>query len=146
MADDFFDEKEIVKFTFSNRYYLTGPFRFIAGIFMVWWPNGSHYTLTNQRLKIRLGWLSKRLDEIELFRIKDAEFKANMFERMWRVGTLKIVSSQQTDKVLVIKGIPNGEKIREDIRRYVMLARKNQRTTELDAFNDSSMSSSMHAI
>lgn len=143
MTDDSFDEKEIVSFTFSNRYYLTSPFRFIGGIFMVWWPNSSHYTLTNQRLKIRLGWLSKRVDEIELYRIKDVEFKADMFERMWGVGTIRIISTQSTDKVRVISGIKNAEKIREDIRKYVQLSRRRVRTTEFDISNDAAMLSSL---
>ncbi len=143
MTDDFFDEKEIVKFTFSNRYYLTGPFRFIIGLLAWWAPNNAHYTLTNQRLKIRLGVLSKRTDEIELYRIKDAEYIAGLFERMWGVGTIRIISTQSTDKVRTIVGIKNAEIIREDIRKYVQLSRRRVRTTEFDISNDAAMIGNM---
>jgi len=139
MVDDFPEETDIVKFTFSNRYYLTGPFRFICGIFMVWWPNNAHYTLTNQRLKIRLGVLSKRTDEIELYRVKDVEYKAGLFERIWGIGTIRVISTQKTDQALIIKGIKNAEQIREDIRKQVQLARRRFRTTELDVSNDAAL-------
>ena len=91
------DEEDVRQFTFSNRYYLTGPIRVIAGIFMVWWPNSKHYTLTNQRIKIRVGVLSRKTDEIELYRIKDIKYSATFLERLWSIGSIKIISTQKTD-------------------------------------------------
>jgi uncharacterized membrane protein YdbT with pleckstrin-like domain len=129
-------EEDIVKFTFSNRYYLTGPLRFIAGIFMVWWPNSKHYTLTNQRIKIRIGVLSRKTDEIELYRIKDVLYKASFFERSWSIGDIQIRSSQVSDPDVTIRSIKNAENIRELIRKAVQESRGRLGVRELDAFRD----------
>lgn len=134
--DDYFEEKEIVSFTFSNRYYLTGPFRFVAGVFMRWFPNNRQYTLTNQRLKIRIGVLSRRVDEIELYRIKDVEYFASYFERMWSIGNIRIISTQRTDRCPVIKGIRNAEEIRELLRKHVQMSRRQTRAQEIDFARD----------
>jgi uncharacterized membrane protein YdbT with pleckstrin-like domain len=131
------NEEEIAHFTFSNRYYLTGPFRFIAGIFMVWWPNSKHYTLTNQRIKIRVGVLSRKTDEIELYRIKDVEYKASFFERIWSIGNIKIISTQKTDTHPTMRAIRNAEQIRELIRDSVQASRRRTGVREVDYFQDS---------
>lgn len=144
--DDYFEEKEIVNFTFSNRYYLTGPFRFIAGVFMRWFPNNRHYTLTNQRLKIQIGVLSRRVDEIELYRIKDVEYFASYFERMWSVGNIRIISTQRTDRYPVIKGIRNAEEIRELLRKYVQMSRRQTRVQEIDFARDPNLMGSPDLI
>src|ERR1700761_7816979 len=91
------EETERARFQISNRIYLTGPFRFLAGIFMVWWPARNKYILTTQRLIIDKGVLSKARDEIELYRIKDVEYRASLFERIWSVGNLIIRSSQVSE-------------------------------------------------
>jgi uncharacterized membrane protein YdbT with pleckstrin-like domain len=129
-------EVEITKFTFSNRYYLTGPLRFIAGIFMVWWPNTRHYVLTNQRIKIRIGVLSRRTDEIELYRVKDVLYTASFFERVWSIGNIQIKSSQVTDQDVTIRSIKNAEQLRETIRQAVQDSRRQFGVREIDAFRD----------
>lgn len=143
---DYFEEKEVINFTFSNRYYLTGPFRFVAGLFVGLLPNSKHYTLTNQRLKIRIGVLSRRIDEIELYRIKDVEYFASYFERVWSIGNIRIISTQTTDRHPVIRGIRNAEEIREQIRKYVQLSRRQTRVQELDLARDPSLMGSPDLI
>jgi len=130
------EETVITSFTFSNRYYLTGPVRFLIGIFMVWWPNSRHYTLTNQRIKIRIGVLSRKTDEIELFRIKDIEYSASFFERLWSIGNIRIVSTQVTDRRPTIRAIKNAEEIRELIRKCVQASRRRGSVREVDYFRD----------
>lgn len=130
------NEEDVVSFTFSNRYYLTGPLRFVFGIFMVWWPNMKHYTSTNQRIKVRVGVLSIKTDEIELYRIKDILYSASFFERIWSIGNIQIISTQATDRFAIIRGIRNAEQIREDIRHYVQLSRRTRGVREVDYFRD----------
>ena len=40
----------------------------------------TRYTLTNERLKIEKGLLSKSVDEIELFRVKDTKVKSTFLK------------------------------------------------------------------
>jgi uncharacterized membrane protein YdbT with pleckstrin-like domain len=103
---------------------------------MVWWPNARHYTLTNQRIKIRIGVLSRKTDEIELFRIKDIEYSASFFERLWSIGNIRIVSTQVTDRRPTIRAIKNAEEIRELIRKCVQASRRRGSVREVDYFRD----------
>ena len=130
------NEEDIIHFTFSNRYYLTGPIRFLIGIFMVWWPNSKHYTLTNQRIKIRKGVLSRAFDEIELYRIKDIQYSATFFERILSIGNIQIVSTQVSDRHPAYRAIRNAEYIRATIRTYAQVSRGKGRVRELDYFRD----------
>lgn len=130
------DERDIVRFSFSNRYYLTGPIRFCIGLFMVWFPVLRRFTLTNQRLRVEIGVLSKHEDEIELYRVKDVQYHASIFERMMGIGNIEITSTQVGDNYLYIKAIKDPRFIREKIRDAVQKSRRRHGTRELDNFSD----------
>ncbi|MCE2575274.1 PH domain-containing protein [Komagataeibacter sp. FNDCR2] len=134
--DEDHDEREIIKFSFSNRYYLTGPVRFCAGLFMVWLPALRRYTLTDQRLRIEIGVLSKHEDEIELYRIKDVHYRASLFERMMGIGNIEITSTQVGGNYLYVKAIKNPRRVRELIRDTVQKSRRRHGTREFDNFSD----------
>ncbi|WP_408840371.1 PH domain-containing protein [Acidocella sp.] len=103
---------------------------------MVWWPNSKHFTLTNQRIKIRVGVLSRRIDEIELYRIKDVFYSASFFERLWGIGNISLLSTQISSRRGRITGIRNAEDVREAIRAYVQAARTGRGVREVDYFRD----------
>jgi uncharacterized membrane protein YdbT with pleckstrin-like domain len=80
--------------------------------------------------------LSRKTDEIELYRIKDVLYKASFFERIWSIGDIQIRSSQVSDPDVTIRSIKNAENIRELIRKAVQESRGRLGVRELDAFRD----------
>jgi len=73
------------------------------------------YTLTNERLIKESGILSKRRDEIELFRVKDTAVKASLFQRFVGYGNIVVVSTDASG-VFVLENMPNAMAKREQIR------------------------------
>jgi len=53
----------------------------------------TRYTLTDERLKITSGLLTKKVDEIELFRIKDTKVTQTFLNRLVGIGTISVISS-----------------------------------------------------
>lgn len=89
-----------------------------GGIYLVWVffsRRGTKYTLTTQRLKIENGFFSKRIDEIELFRIKDTRVRLGFFEKLVGYGTIEIESTDKT-RVPPLKHMKNVIEKREEIR------------------------------
>jgi uncharacterized membrane protein YdbT with pleckstrin-like domain len=91
------------------------------------------YTLTNERLTITQGILSKKIDEIELFRIKDSKVSQTFLERIVGIGSITIISGDKTGD-LIIEPITNPLEKREELRRLANAARDKRgvRTIEQD--------------
>jgi len=76
----------------------------------------TRYRLTNQRLVVEQGILSRTLDEIDLRTVDDSGFSQSPLERLQGIGTVWIVASDRTTPRLVLRGIPDPRALREKIR------------------------------
>lgn len=86
-----------------------------------------HYTLTDERLKIRKqGVVTKTMSDIELFKIKDTSVKQKMTDKMRNVGDIEIVSSYESDPVITLKKIKEPFEVREKIRNAAKSAREKE--------------------
>ncbi|HXI13910.1 MAG TPA: PH domain-containing protein [Thermoanaerobaculia bacterium] len=76
------------------------------------------YTITNQRVMIETGLLTKALSEIDLRYIDDSQFEQGVIHRMLGVGNVTLVSSDKTTPVYVLRGIRDPRGVRELIRSH----------------------------
>ena len=84
-----------------------------------------NYTLTTERLIIeKQGMMSKKKDDIELFKINDIEVEQKMKDKMLGVGDVIVTSSDASHPRLVMKRIKNPVEIRETLRNQVKAAKK----------------------
>lgn len=76
-----------------------------------------HYELTNERLKInKQGVITQTKSDIELYKIKDITVQQKLKDKAMNVGNIEIISSDESDPVLVLKSIKDPHNIREQIR------------------------------
>lgn len=104
-----------------------------------WFENmAAKYEITEERLIIRRGIVSKSIDEIELYRIKDVRMDFSLINQLAGIGRLTICSSDETtrDGDLVIAGIDRAQERRETLRRLVDAARQKRRVREIDMHED----------
>jgi len=92
----------------------------------------TRYTLTTQRLQMETGVLSKHLEDIELYRVKDSELKRPFLQRVLGLGTVRVLSSDSTMPEIIIGWIPKADGVRELIRENVEKVRKARGVRELD--------------
>lgn len=98
-----------------------------------WWVTKcTSYELTTQRLKISSGVLNRKLDELELFRVKDYAMDQPLFLRILGLGNLTLVTSDASSPHVAIKAIPQVENVREKLRTAVQAERDRKRVRELD--------------
>ena len=83
----------------------------------------TRYTLTNQRLIVESGLLVKRIEEIELFRIKDTKFNQGFFQRLVDMGDIAVFSSDRSGN-FVLQHMPNAGEKREQIRAMANQSRE----------------------
>lgn len=74
------------------------------------------YTVTNQRVMIERGLLTKALSEIDLRYIDDTQFFQSITDRLLGIGNVTIISSDKSTPVYVLHGIRDPRNLREMIR------------------------------
>ena len=95
---------------------------------------GATFEVTGDRLIIRRGILSKSLDEIELYRVKDIKLNYSLLNQWANIGTITILSSDETTRAapLVIPFVEDAMARREQLRTLVDQARQRRRVREVD--------------
>ena len=63
------------------------------------------YTLTETKLIIQRGCFNLREDEIQLYRVRDIAFKQNFYERLCRVGSIHLCSTDAMTPEIDIRRI-----------------------------------------
>jgi uncharacterized membrane protein YdbT with pleckstrin-like domain len=127
------EEKEIWSEKASMLDFAVNPFQWIftlvtLGVYFVLVyliRLNTRYTLTNERLKITKGLLSKSVDEIELFRIKDTKVQQTFLNRIVGIGQIDVISSDLTGSFR-LKYLPKAPDRREEIRRLSNESRERQ--------------------
>jgi len=112
-------------------YFLAGAPLLIA-LFKRWTLKSTSYRLTNQRFFVDEGILSRKSEELELYRVKDITVVRPFFLRIVGRGNIILHTSDQTNPKVHVLGIKNIEVVRDDIRNLVEHLRKEKGVREVD--------------
>lgn len=86
---------------------------FLVALFRI---RSTVYTITNQRVTIESGLLSKSMSEIDLRYIDDTNFYQSVMARLLGVGNVTIISSDKSSPMYVLRNIKDPRAVREMIR------------------------------
>ena len=79
----------------------------------------TRYCLSEDRLFNSEGFLNIRDDEILLYRVRDIDTRRSLWQRLVGVGTVTVISSDNTMPSLVLKNIKDPVFVKELIHKQV---------------------------
>ena len=79
----------------------------------------TRYSLSEDRLFVSVGFLSIRDDEVLLYRVRDIDTSRSLWQRIFGVGTVTVISSDKTMPNLVLKNIKDPVFVKELIHKQV---------------------------
>ena len=79
----------------------------------------TRYSLSEDRLFISEGFLSIKDDEILLYRVRDIDTRRTLWQRIFGVGTITVLSSDKTMPALVLKNVKDPVFVKELIHKQV---------------------------
>ena len=79
----------------------------------------TRYALSDDRLFISEGFLNIKDDEILLYRVRDIDTSRSLWQRIFGVGTVTVLSSDKTMPTLVLKNIKDPIFVKELIHKQV---------------------------
>ncbi len=81
------------------------------------------YEIGSDRILVTTGWLNRRTEELELYRVRDLTLEEPFFQRLFGAGTLILHTTDASTPVLVLAGIPGAAALRDPIRKGVEASR-----------------------
>lgn len=113
------------------------PIYFIALpiLFMLWnflSIKTTVYQLTTERLKVSHGILNKKINELELYRVKDYRVEQPLHIRLFGLGNIILDTSDKSNPVMILRAISNSEELLNSIRKHVEERRSSKSIRELD--------------
>ena len=79
----------------------------------------TRYRLSDDRLFISEGFLNIKDDEILLYRVRDIDTRRSLWQRLFGVGTVTVLSSDKTLPALELKNIKDPLFVKELIHKQV---------------------------
>lgn len=107
----------------------------IPGFYLVWCflvVRTQVYELTSERLRVTRGVINQKIDEIELYRVKDSLMIRPWWMRLTGLTSILLETSDRSMPRLVIPAIKGGGELRELLRKNVELQRDRKRVREMD--------------
>ena len=79
----------------------------------------TRYRLSEDRLFLSVGFFSIKDEEVLLYRIRDINTSRNLWQRLFGVGTVTVISADKSMPTLVMKNIKKPLDFKELLHRQV---------------------------
>jgi len=80
------------------------------------------YRITSDRIEFEEGVFSKRLDNVDLFRITDLQLNQSLLDRILTIGTIELVTTDANQSTCVIFKIKNPRPVFEILKKTSLSA------------------------
>ncbi len=79
----------------------------------------TRYAMSEDRLFLSVGCLNIKDEEVLLYRIRDINTSRSLWQRLFGVGTISVVSSDKTLPTLVLQNVKKPLEVKELLHRQV---------------------------
>jgi uncharacterized membrane protein YdbT with pleckstrin-like domain len=84
------------------------------------------YRITDAGIDYERGILSKRIETIQLWRVRHVDFQQTFFERLSGVANIRVMTTDGSDAELVMRGIPDARAVFDRLKDALQIARQRQ--------------------
>jgi len=92
----------------------------------------TRWKLTSRRIEIETGLLGKRVDTLELWRVRDVEFRQSLMDRLVGVSCITVTAHDEGYPALDVRGVPGDRSIYDRLMAAVMQARQQRGVMNLN--------------
>ena len=85
------------------------------------------YEVTTERIRITNGLVTRRTDELELYRVKDTTLIEPLFLRMFSLGDIEVTTHDVSTPIVRLEAIKGARALREQMRKSIEDCRDKKR-------------------
>ena len=104
----------------------------------------SRYRLSEDRLFCERGFFNIKADEVLLYRVRDLQLNMKLSQRIFRTGTICVVSSDQSVPHLDLVNVHSPREVKELIHRSVEEAKNNRRMRTMEVMGGDGGADDVH--
>jgi membrane protein YdbS with pleckstrin-like domain len=93
----------------------------------------TRYRISNYRIDREIGLLSKRIETMELWHVEDIQFFQSLGDRLLGVGTITVLSHDDTTPRLELKSLPKPRPLFDQLKNRVIAVKRQRGVIKLDA-------------
>ena len=90
------------------------------------------YRISNYRIDFERGLLTKNIDTMELWHVEDLHFHQSLLNQILNVGTITVLSRDETMPHLELHGIPNPRPLYEMLKQRVIAVKRQRGVIKMD--------------
>lgn len=90
------------------------------------------YELTTERLRFYRGVLNRKLDETELYRVRDYSIRRPFYLLIFRLATLRVDTQDKRQPTISMTGIRHAESVLSTLREQVEANRARKNVRDID--------------
>lgn len=91
------------------------------------------YHVTTERIELERGWLSRRVDNLDLFRLKDVRVSQGIFDRIVGIGTVTVISRDSTDPIIQLTGVFRPRELYDRLKQEAVRADRRRGVVHIDS-------------
>jgi uncharacterized membrane protein YdbT with pleckstrin-like domain len=108
---------------------VAGPIPLLIGIGYSWLVRlGAEYRLYPDSLEIESGLISRSVDNLQFFRVRDLGLRQSLPGRLLGVGDVSVTSTDQSTPHLIIRGVAHPRALYDALRERVAESQATRRT------------------
>ena len=93
----------------------------------------TRFEITDERIRVTVGVFSRRMEELELYRVKDTSIDEPFLLRvLFKLGHLILRTSDPSNPVLLVPAVANVRELREELRGCIEKIRSSKGVREVD--------------
>ncbi len=96
----------------------------LLGLLLMWVRRSVRFRVTTTAIEFESGVLSKRIDVVQLWRIKDVVYKQNLVDRILRIAHVEIIAQDSVNPDREIVGMPASRQLFEQLRDSIEIQRQ----------------------
>jgi membrane protein YdbS with pleckstrin-like domain len=95
---------------------------FLFGLHL--WRRSIKFRVSSSVIEYEKGLLSKRIDVVQLWRVKDVTYRQSLIDRLLSIAHIQVVTSDATNPNFDIVGMPASRKLFEQLRDSIEIQRQ----------------------
>ena len=97
----------------------------VVGWFVLqWWRKSKLVKITDRNIDTETGMMSRRIETLQLWRVRDIDWTQSLFERLLGVATIHVFGTDRTDPTLLLRGLPADRALFDRLKEAIDLSRQ----------------------
>lgn len=99
------------------------------------WTKTIRYRITNYRIDLEHGLLSKKIETLELWHVEDISLYQSAVNRILGVGVITVISRDDTNPQLKLEGLPQPRPLFESMKQRIIAVKRQRGVIKMDMGN-----------